>query len=256
VGWRTATASSEPSLPSGKQFPYNLENNFQKVAMLTDSKPLAKHVVGEETRLALLTAATEVFLSEGFRAARVKDIGAAAGVRLSAINYHFGGKEGLYLAVLQHHARLAMAHVPLPDSRADQPLKRRFAAFVHAMVMRMLDPASPSRIASLLVREAANPTPALDVMFEQFTKPQSVVLFGMLREIFGPGASDDQIARAGLSVVAQGMVYVAMRPLVAKLRPGFYERPEGLEELAQHVAAFSWAGLKALAAEERARHAQ
>ena len=62
---------------------------------------------GQQTRTALIDVATEMFLADGFKAARVADIAQQAGVRLSAINYHFGSKEGLYLAVLQHHADLA-----------------------------------------------------------------------------------------------------------------------------------------------------
>ena len=211
------------------------------------SNPPAKHVVGDETRQLLIDAATQVFLAEGFKAARVKDIADQAGVRLSAINYHFGGKEGLYLAVLEHHARLTILHAPVPAATQDVPLQTRFTGFVRALVLRMLDPANPSRIASLMVREAASPTPALQVMFEHFTKPQSAVLFGMLREILGPSVSDDQIARAGLSIVGQSMVYVAMRPLVSLLRPDFYQREGAVEELAEHIAVFSWAGLQALA---------
>lgn len=221
--------------------------------MFQASEPPPKHAVGDETRQALLDAATRVFLDQGFRAARVRDIATAAGVRLSAINYHFGGKEGLYLAVLQYHAQLALQHAPLPSPAPGEPLELRFRAFVRALVMRMLDPASPSRIASLMVREAANPTPALDVMFERFTKPQSAVLFGMLRELFGPAADADLIARAGIGVVAQSMVYVGMRALVDKVRPGFYQRPDGVAELAEHIATFSWAGLQALA-HERSEH--
>lgn len=212
------------------------------------------HSVGIETRQALIAAATEVFLAQGFRAARVKDITDRAGARLSAINYHFGGKEGLYLAVLQHHAEIAVTRTPLPEFDAGQPLETRFRAFVRTMVFRMVDPANPSRIGSLMVREAINPTPALEVMFERFSRPQSEALFGLMREHFGPDASYDLLARASLSVVGQIMVYVALKPLVLKLRPDLYTRTDGLDELAEQVAIFSWAGLYALLQVEASRH--
>ncbi|MBV8659646.1 MAG: CerR family C-terminal domain-containing protein [Burkholderiales bacterium] len=212
---------------------------------LSDPSP---NIAGEETRALLIQAATEVFLHEGFRAARVKDIAELAGVRLSAINYHFGGKEGLYLAVLQFHAALAMQHSPLPSLAAGEVPEVRFRLFVRAMVMRMLDPTSPSRIASLMVREAANPTPALDIMFERFTKPQSAHLISLLREVMGEGVPHETLVRTALSIVAQSMVYVGMRPLVQKMQPGFYDRSDSLDALADHIATFSWAGVLALAA--------
>lgn len=223
--------------------------------MFQAETPPPKHATGDETRQALLSAATEVFLADGCKAARVKDIATLAGVRLSAINYHFGGKEGLYLAVLQHHARLAFLHAPVPPLPRELPLEQRFRAFVRALVRRMLDPASPSRIASLMVREVANPTPALDSMLEHVIKPQSAILFGLLAELFGPDATPDLLARCGISVVSQSMAYVGMRALVEKMRPGFYQRADGLDELAEHISQFSWAGLNALAATERSKHA-
>jgi TetR/AcrR family transcriptional regulator len=47
----------------------------------------------------LLDAALEEFAAQGFAGARVRDIAERAGVSKDLIAYHFGGKEGLYLAV-------------------------------------------------------------------------------------------------------------------------------------------------------------
>lgn len=54
----------------------------------------------EATRRALVTAGLSVFAEHGFEAASVRDITAMAEVNQGAITYHFGGKEGLYRAVL------------------------------------------------------------------------------------------------------------------------------------------------------------
>jgi AcrR family transcriptional regulator len=215
------------------------------------SKPPLERPTREAARQALLEAATEVFLADGFRAARVQAIAEQAGVRLSAINYHFGSKEGLYQAVLQHHADLALKFAPFPPLDAHRPLEERFKQVVHALVHRFLDPANPSRIGSLLVREAANPTGALEVMFNRYTRPQSQMIFAFLLECFGGNAQADLLARTALSVMGQVVVYVGFRPLVELFRPGFYEREEGLTELINHITTFSWAGIQALVHQER-----
>lgn len=210
-----------------------------------------KHVIGDETRQALIDAATEVFIDAGFRAARVQDIVSTAKVRLSAINYHFGGKEGLYFAVLQYHADKVIRTIPVKPPKAGMSLEARFRFFTHAFVMRVLEPESPSRIARLIVREASNPTSALDMMFERFMQPQYQVLSDMIREMFGEDISPDAIARTAIGIVGQVVVYAAMQPLAAKFRPDFYGNAKKLEELAEHVADFSWAGLQALATKYR-----
>lgn len=57
---------------------------------------------GETTRTALLDAATRIFGRDGFSAATTKAIAREAGANQALISYHFGGKEGLYAAVIEH----------------------------------------------------------------------------------------------------------------------------------------------------------
>lgn len=53
------------------------------------------------SRDAMLEAARELFDQVGYEQASVAQIAAAAGVAVGTINYHFGSKRGLYLAVLE-----------------------------------------------------------------------------------------------------------------------------------------------------------
>jgi AcrR family transcriptional regulator len=53
--------------------------------------------ITEITRQALLDHATDVFAENGFDRASVREITGRATVNQAAINYHFGGKEALYL---------------------------------------------------------------------------------------------------------------------------------------------------------------
>src|SRR5215510_4746466 len=53
------------------------------------------------TRQSLIKAATTLFAEHGYDGASVRAIVARARANQAAINYHFGGKEGLYLEVLK-----------------------------------------------------------------------------------------------------------------------------------------------------------
>lgn len=55
---------------------------------------------GEATRERLLAVARERFAVRGYDGASVRAIAEAAGANVAAIAYHFGGKEGLYRAVI------------------------------------------------------------------------------------------------------------------------------------------------------------
>lgn len=63
--------------------------------------PDQRQVDPDRSRGALLDAALEEFAAKGFAGARVRDIAKRAGVSKDLVAYHFGGKEGLYLAVQQ-----------------------------------------------------------------------------------------------------------------------------------------------------------
>lgn len=53
-----------------------------------------------DARTALLNAARELFSARSFRAVTVRELAAAAGVNPAMVNYHFGGKEGIYEAMV------------------------------------------------------------------------------------------------------------------------------------------------------------
>lgn len=75
------------------------------------------------TRQALVAAGTELFAERGYEGVPVTAIAAKAGVNKAMINYHFGGKRKLYLAIvgatfaeiLAHAERLADSSRPAPE---------------------------------------------------------------------------------------------------------------------------------------------
>lgn len=73
-------------------------------------------------REALLRAAETEFSTRGVAGSRTRAIAAVAGVDQKLIAYHFGGKQGLYRAVLRRAAEtLAAELAPLADLAVDDP---------------------------------------------------------------------------------------------------------------------------------------
>ena len=65
-------------------------------------KPKYKEESGAPTRQKLIASAIRSFGQKGYDGASIRDIAEAAGVNIAGIAYHFGGKEQLYRACLQH----------------------------------------------------------------------------------------------------------------------------------------------------------
>lgn len=64
-----------------------------------------REVQGDATRLALLTAAREMFGESGYAATSLDDVAARAGVTKGALYHHFGGKADLFQEVYEQVMR-------------------------------------------------------------------------------------------------------------------------------------------------------
>lgn len=190
-----------------------------------------------------------MFISEGYRAARVQDVANRAGVRLSAINYHFGGKSGLYRAVLQYHAAQAVSRTPFPEPNPAHP-REAFEDAVRTMVRRFINPEGDSQLAALMIRELVNPTEALGMMVESFSRPQMALLQPLVASVLGPRAGEEQIARAILSLLGQCLAYVTARPLISQVLPAVIAGDDVVERITRHITTFTWGGLMALRTEQ------
>lgn len=63
---------------------------------------------GEATRWRIVDAAREVLLERGYGGASTRAVAEEAGVGLSLVHYHFGGKQGLLLEVLKRENELLL----------------------------------------------------------------------------------------------------------------------------------------------------
>ncbi len=69
-------------------------------AQRTARRPPATDALSQDTKSRILDAAESLFTEHGFEATSLRQLTAAAGVNLAAVNYHFGSKEELFQAVL------------------------------------------------------------------------------------------------------------------------------------------------------------
>jgi AcrR family transcriptional regulator len=72
-----------------------------------------------DRRRAIELAAGRAFAEDGYAAARLEDIAAAAGVTKPVVYRHFGSKKGLYLALLDRHRSDLGGFMPSPGDLAE-----------------------------------------------------------------------------------------------------------------------------------------
>ena len=158
-------------------------------------------------------------------------------------HYHFGGKDGLYLAVLRHHGELAIQQRPLLTD-TEQSLQQHFRFMIHSLLLRMLDDSQGCQLAQLILREMV-PNRRTRGFFQRFQYPQMQQVFSLLRQIL-PHADQTALLRCSLSLFGQCIIYVLARPLILRTNRGSAVLPGWLDEIENHIVRFSWAGLLAL----------
>ncbi len=198
-----------------------------------------------DTHERLLTSACEVFAEKGFHGATIAEIVDRAGANIAAVNYHFGDKEGLYVEAWRHSFQQSLARHP-PDGGVadDAPAEARLRARLRALLARIVD--DESREFAILCTELANPTGLLDEVRRDAIRPVQEKIAALVRELLGPRASDDDVLFCQVSIVSQCLHLMTRRRLVARSGAGGPRAIRDYGAYADHVAAFSLAGLRAV----------
>jgi AcrR family transcriptional regulator len=127
----------------------------------------------------ILDAAERLFLDHGYDGTSSRMITAAAQVNLAAVNYHFGGKGGLFQAMLArrldalHEARLALLEAELAAA-GGKPLacERILAAlFIPALTLARDARRGGADFLRLLGRAYVDPSPALRAFLSERYAP-------------------------------------------------------------------------------------
>jgi len=192
----------------------------------------------------LLEAAGEVFGEVGYKAATVREITGRAGMNVAAVNYYFRDKEELYSAVLLHAQRCA-SESSWVASGGDSA-EARLRDFIGGMLRHLLDPLRPAWHSRVMAREMAMPTRMLGELIEEGFRPKAEMLAGILRELTDGRLSDEDLDRAGASIIAQCVFYRQNRPVVLHLYPELLGDGDPIGRLAAHIADFSLGGLEKL----------
>jgi AcrR family transcriptional regulator len=200
--------------------------------------------VSEHTRERLIAAAREVFSQQGFQGATVREICRRAEANVAAVNYHFGGKDGLLAEVLNFAPLKALQKSNA--TAADCP-RMRLQLFLHDFIHMLLDENHASLQCQIMARELADPTPALDQIVRDAIAPLHEFLGQLLREIGGQHLSEAQLRRCVYSILGQCMFYRNSHPVLQRLNPKLRYDHKEINAIAAHIAEFSLAGIAQLA---------
>lgn len=198
---------------------------------------------GDATRALIIETAGRLFAAHGYNGTTSKAICVAAGLNVAAINYHFGSRDGLYLALLRDVHNRLISQEEL-NGIADAPLSppEKLRCFLRTLVQHLLDEEGwPIRV---WIREILDPSPLLAQAFRQTVQPKFEGLSRIIGEITGLLATDSRIPFLVLNLIGPCLVLLIVNPeQPSPIQPVFAVPPE---KLADQLWRFAMGGLRAV----------
>lgn len=199
-----------------------------------------------ETYDRLLEVAARLFAARGFKDVTIREICRAARANVAAVNYHFGDKLGLYREVLNKAIETMQATTDAArQAGTGLEAQQKLRAYVRVFLERTAAQSSDSWIHQLMLREMADPTPAIELVFEHVIRPRVAYLSEIVAEVLDIDANDVQVLRSVMSI--QSQCHAAMPNPLSKRLMHNLAADARFDDLAEHIAQFSLGGLGAVA---------
>lgn len=207
--------------------------------MNRDGSNMSKN--GDNAHERLLNAAEKLFAERGFDGVSVRDITSLASCNVAAINYHFGGKDKLYLELMKGRMvtlrEIRVNSINEVMKKPDTTLEDLLRAFSWAFLNPLVDEQSGGQLMKLMMREMLDPHLPATLFFEKVIQPVMSALMEALLKVC-PGVERTQILLCIHSLIAQLLHTVHVKGMFAKFQSEEHEHPS-LEALVDHIVEFT-----------------
>jgi len=174
----------------------------------------------------LIEAGLEIFGAFNLEGATTRQLAERAGVNQAAIPYYFGGKEGLYLAVIQYMLEHKGAQVlPVAEEIRREMTGRELTPVEALALVRklfstivsvLLQDQATTTWARIIVREQMQPTKAFDLVYERLVRHVHETLSALLAIVLRRKPSDPIVILRGHALVGQIMIFLSGRETIRR----------------------------------------
>ena len=167
------------------------------------------------TRDQLLIASLKAFGNKDYDAVSTREIVELAGVNISAISYHFGGKLPLYLETaaylaqtLQQKMAPALEQIDTQQDEQDPSNCRKLIEqLIAAMVEHVVIGELSADAAGFIFREQLKPTEAYEILYQELLQPMQQRYAKLLACIFNCSQEDPNIKLITHSLLGQIIIF-------------------------------------------------
>jgi AcrR family transcriptional regulator len=205
---------------------------------------------GAQTRQQLLEVAGRLFAEQGYAHTTSKQVCELADTNIAAVNYHFGGKDGLYSAVLEEaHARLVSIELVTATTQGNADPGEKLRILLTQVVGQIARRHQDTWALRVLGREIMAPTPMMNRMVTNQIMPKLKLVSGMIAGALGVPANHPAVSRCLLSIIGPcGLLLITTPELQKQVFPSLsLDTPT----LVEHMVTFALGGLKTISASVR-----
>ena len=181
---------------------------------------MANEKIIQDAKEKLLAAATRLFAEKGFAGVSIRQLAEAAGVNSAMISYYYGGKEGLYEAVLAtQYERLLEKFEAIADLKA--PVEEKIRQY--AEVIRLNHTAEQPLMARLIQGELTSPTACMEKVVRNYTSRIARIVSGIVQQGVEDGEFRQDIPPIFATLALAGMLnfYFILREATRAIVPIF-----------------------------------
>ena len=198
----------------------------------------------EYTRGSIIKAAVHLFAEKGFQGASVRDIVVKARVNQAAINYHFKGKDGLYLEVLKTALeKLTELAGSEPEKLKSLSREEALRSFVHQQLRPLLFRDEMSRYIRLFAWESAHPSKIFLKFMATNTGSYLTTAVDIVRRFLPPDTQNRAALCVAIWLMGQCSIFVRNRELFAHEPFGINTDESFTDELTELVTRLAIGGL-------------
>lgn len=192
--------------------------------MSISPKPVAPVSASDQTRLALVRAALQLFGRQGYDGTSTREIASAAKANIGSIAYHFGGKEGLRMAAADHVVRtiqgvagpaVTEAETTMPQLSPEEA-QQRLTMLLDRMVSFITAQQEANEIVPFVLRELATPSPALDRIYAGVIEPTHKQICAFWAAATGEDAESEATKLSVFTMVGQVVYFRIGREAVMR----------------------------------------
>lgn len=202
-------------------------------------KMSSRQIQGHETRQKLISIGARLFGLNGYNGVSMRTLSDVSGTNLATVSYHFGGKKGLYEAIL--YAILARKEKIFPSEESIQARIDMMETgelsdfnliswFIKTFVKGLIGEPDTVWAVIIINRELAQPSELYHILEEKFFKPSFRSIGLMLKTVMGNDVDPEELVVVGEALMGISLKFVHNKDFLSRLGKDKYT-PELIEKV-------------------------